>query len=91
MSVEMIALHRYIAELEKIRDETIIYKITQKGKEMQYGLDSFYSKISSNIPLIKKRIEKEVLEENITKSGNQLVKTPEIQKLKQQEIRGKKI
>ena len=33
----------------------------------------------------------EIFGENITKSGNQLVKTPEIQKLKQQEIRGKKI
>lgn len=80
-----------IAELEKIRDETLIYKITQKGKKIKYGLDLFFSKISSNAPLIKERIEKEVLEENITKSGNQLVKTPEIQKLKQQEIRGKKI
>ena len=80
-----------IAELEKIRDETLIYKITQKGKKIKYGLDLFFSKISSNAPLIKERIEKEVLEENITKSGNQLVKTPEIQKLKQQEIHGKKI
>lgn len=80
-----------IAELEKIRDETLIYKITQKGKKIKYGLDLFYSKISSNVPLIKEKIEKDVLEENITKSGNQLVKTPEIQKLKQQEIHGKKI
>ena len=80
-----------IAELEKIRDETLIYKITQKGKKIKYGLDLFFSKISSNAPLIKEIIEKEVLEENITKSGNQLVKTPEIQKLKQQEIHGKKI
>jgi hypothetical protein len=80
-----------IAELEKIRDETIIYKITQKGKKIKYGLDLFFSKISRNTPSIKEKIEREVLEENITRSGNQLVKTPEIQKLKHQEIRGKKI
>lgn len=80
-----------IVKLEKIRDETLIYKITQKGKKIKCGLDSFYSRISNNVTLIKEKIEKDVLEENITKSGNQLVKTPEIQKLKQQEIHGKKI
>jgi len=80
-----------LVELERIRDETIIYKITQKGKKIKYGLDLFFSKISSNIPSIKEKIEKEALKENITKSGNELVETAEIQKLKQQEIRGKKI
>ncbi len=80
-----------IIELEKIRDEPILYKITQKGKKIKYGLDLFFSKISSNTYSIKERIEKDVLEENITKSGNQLAETPEIQKLKHQEIRGKKI
>ncbi|PKP60892.1 MAG: hypothetical protein CVT88_01685 [Candidatus Altiarchaeales archaeon HGW-Altiarchaeales-1] len=78
-----------IVELEKIRDETITYKITKKGKNIYNSIDSFYNKINPNFKKIKEEING-MLQRNIKKSGNELLELEEIQDLKKK-LLGKKL
>lgn len=71
-----------LTELEKMRDETILRKITKKGEKYFHSLDRFYQKISPRVAESKENIDKEVLEKDIDKTGEELVETDEIQELK---------
>jgi len=79
-----------IIKLERIRDGTLVHRITDKGRTFLKSLNSYFSKIDPNFEKAKKEINENILQHNIKKSGNELVGLKEIQDLKKK-ILGKKI
>lgn len=71
-----------IVELEEMRDQTLLRRITKKGKRYFKSMDRFHKKVNPDFEEKKERVEKNAIRENIDKSGNELVETEEIQELK---------
>lgn len=71
-----------IVELEEMRDETLLRRITEKGRGYFESLDRFFDKMNPDFEEEREEVEDEVLAEHIDKSGNELVETEEVQDLK---------
>lgn len=71
-----------LVELEQMRDETLLRRITAKGRSYFASLDRFFNKIDPDFEEEKERIESDVIDENVDKSGNELVELDEIKELK---------
>lgn len=77
-----------IVELERLRGETILIKLKGKGKKYLNSLESFFSKLDPGFKSLKNNVNNK-LNKNINKSGNELSKLREIQKLKEKPLRKK--
>lgn len=71
-----------LVELEQMRDETMLRRITEKGRGYFESLDRYFDKMDPDFEEEKEAIENDVISENVDKSGNELVETDEIQDLK---------
>lgn len=71
-----------MAELEQMRDETTLRRITKKGRDYFQSLDKFLNKMDPEFEEKRNSIEDDTISENIDKSGNELVEKEEIQDLK---------
>lgn len=69
-------------ELEEIKNKTVKYKLTQKGKKFKQGYEKYFSIINPNFQCINDRVHT-MLSKEINKSGKELVETSEeIQEMK---------
>lgn len=71
-----------MVELEEMRDETLLRRITEKGRGYFESLDRFFDKMNPDFKGEREEAEDEALAEHIDKSGNELVETEEVQDLK---------
>lgn len=71
-----------MVELEEMRDETLLRRITEKGRGYFESLDRFFDKMNPDFEEEREEVEDEALAEHIGKSGNELVETEEVQDLK---------
>lgn len=77
-------------ELEEIKNKTVRYKLTQKGKKFKQGYEKYFSIINPDFQSINYRVHT-MLSKEINKSGKELVETSEeIQDMKKR-LLGEKI
>lgn len=76
-------------ELKKIKNKSIQYNLTEKGKKFKQGYEKYFSKVNPNFNNVSDRVHAMLLED-MTKSGKKIVETSEeIREMKKEILREK--
>lgn len=79
-----------LLELEEIKNKTVKYRLTQKGRNFKQGCEKYFSLINPDFRAINDQVHN-MLSKEINKSGKELVETSEeIQEMKKKPL-GEKI